>query len=288
MCARSTRAFNLVYTLISQPFRKLVKVVFSGSGVAVRYVKQKVIISGDRVEVWQYENPIRADLIDRADGMPEPLVDQPDGGKSYSNLRRSRSSIRQLVWCNLTPYTKFITLTYKEIVLDINIVNKDMQNFFRKLKRKLGIQPAYIWVPEPQRNRGLIEGNSGCLHIHIVLFNCDKIPLDILNSCWPHGRTDIRILNGLRLSDNEKIECAAAYLSKYISKDNIIAFGAHSFRASLNLKRPIQTGCFCFKIVKQNGIEIFQADDRSFDISSFQPEFKKSYLLQYEIDGEPV
>lgn len=258
------------------------------SGVATRYVSQKVIVSGSRVEVWKYENPIRADLIDRSSGFPDSVEPDSERSKIFSNLRRARSTIRQLVWCNLTEYTKFITLTYKETVLDINILNKDMQNFFRKLKRKMNFQPAYIWVPEPQRSRGLTENNSGCLHVHIVLFNCEKIPLDVLNSCWPHGRTDIRILNGCRLSDDEKIKSAAAYLSKYISKDNIIDFGKHSFRSSLNLKRPIESGVYCLKSYNDNGIVTSVYDDQSFDLSKFNCEFKKSYLLEYLVNGEPV
>ena len=162
----------------------------------VRYVSEKVIISGNRVEVWKYEQPIRADIIERFHGFPN-LFSKVEGyeehSKTYANLRRAQFKIRQLVWCNLTDYTKFITLTYAETVLDMKILNKDMQEFFRKLKRKMHFDPAYIWVPEPQKGRGLKEGNTGCLHVHIVLFNCDKIPFDVLNSCWSHGRTDIRI-----------------------------------------------------------------------------------------------
>lgn len=249
-----------------------------------------MIVSGDRVEVWCYENPIRADLVDRHCNFPKDIItdDQNSGGLKFdSNLRRARFSIRQLVWSNITDYTKFITLTYAETVLDFDKLNYDIKQFFKKLKRKMKFDPRYIWVPEPQRSRGAAEGNTGCLHVHIVLFNCEKIPLDVLNSCWPHGRTDIRILNGCRLSDDVKIKSAAAYLSKYISKDNIVGFGRHCFRASLNLNRPVQTGVYCFKMSDEDKT-YFCFDDRSFDLSNFQCEYKNSYLFNYEVNGEPV
>lgn len=284
--ARALRA-RLLLSIVSylNHFESVVIVVFDE---VVRYVSQKVIISGNRVEVWKYENPIRADVINRVHGLPDVVDSDSDHSKLYSNLRRAQFTIRQLVWCNLTEYTKFVTLTYAATVLDMKVVNKDMQNFFRKLKRKMNFDPAYIWVPEPQKGRGLREGNSGCLHVHIVLFNCEKIPLYVLNSCWPHGRTEIRILNGCRLSDDEKIRSAAAYLSKYISKDNIVQFGKHSFRCSLNLKRPVETGIYCLRSISDNGIVKYIYDDRSFDLSKFKPSFSKSFLLNYEINGEPV
>ena len=80
-CARSTRAFNLVYSLISQPFRSVVIVVFDE---VVRYVSQKVIISGNRVEIWKYENPIRADVIDRAHGLPDVADSDSERSKLYT------------------------------------------------------------------------------------------------------------------------------------------------------------------------------------------------------------
>lgn len=255
-----------------------------------RYVSSKVVVSGNRVEVWKYEKPIRADVVDRFSGFAKDIVtDEVSGSiKLDSNLRRARFSIRQLVWSNLTEYTKFITLTFKETVLDIQVVNKCMQEFFRRLKRNMKIQPAYIWVPEHQLKRGDREGNKGCLHVHVVLFNVEKIPIEILNKCWPYGRTDIRILNGLRLSDEERIRSAAAYLSKYISKESLVEFGKHTYRASLNLKRPVFTGVYCYKNIKKDGSIEFFYDDSSFDVKNIYVEFHKSYLFNYEINGEPV
>ena len=145
-------------------------------------IKEKVIISGDVIEIWKYENPIYSDIINRSSGFPEDIVtdDVVEGVKCSSSLRRARFKIRQYIWSNLTPYTKLITLTYAETCLDVDKVLYDIKQFFKKLKRKMNYDPKYIWVLEHQVERGLKEGNAGSLHPHIVLFNVEKISLDIL------------------------------------------------------------------------------------------------------------
>lgn len=165
--------------------------------------------------------------------------EQGTGDKREDNLARSRQSARRIIWCNLTPYTKFLTLTCKNTCLDLKPFQRKLQTFFQAMTRK-GYKLSYLYVLERQLKRGKKEGNAGSWHAHVVVFNNEKIPLKVLKSCWKHGRTEIKILNGLRCRDSEKIKDVGAYVCKYITKDTALELGSKCFRCSKGLKRPLE------------------------------------------------
>lgn len=161
------------------------------------------------------------------------------GEKRSDNLARARQSVRRIIWCNITPHTKFLTLTCSDTCLELKAFQRKLQTFFQAMTRK-NYKLSYLYVLERQLERGKKEGNAGSWHAHIVVFNDEKIPLDVLNSCWKHGYTDIKILNGLRCRDSEKIKDVGAYVCKYITKDTALELGAKCFRCSKGLKRPLE------------------------------------------------
>ena len=201
-----------------------------------RYILQKAVISGDHVEFYKYSIPIRCEFEKQVSLFPSQ---EGAGEKRSDNLARARQTARRLIWCNLTPHTKFLTLTCSDICVDRKKFMRRMQTFFQAMKRN-GYELQYLYVLERQLERGIREGNAGTWHAHIVVFNDEKIPLDVLKKCWKHGRSEIKILNGLRVKDDEKILDVGAYVCKYITKDTALELGSRSFRCSKGLKRPIE------------------------------------------------
>ncbi len=200
--------------------------------MAEAHVMSRVVISGDIVEVYYYSSPIlcgheRTYEIVHKD---REVIDD-EYLKRDDNVFRARQTVRRVVWSNKGKYTKFITLTYAKTELDVKKVQHDIKMFVKNLRRN-GYKMDYIYVLENQKERGVKEGNEGCLHVHMLVFNDQKLPLDLLNKAWSHGYTDI--------SSVRRIKDLGAYICKYITKDAATVFGRHVYGCSRGLKRPTE------------------------------------------------
>lgn len=138
------------------------------------------------------------------------------------SCRRAKSKIFDLVACNANEHVdhegkrqtvKFLTLTFKENVTDLESANGEVTKFIKRLSyhaykiNKNVIK--YICVPELQQR--------GVWHYHIILFNLKYIPWYQLVKIWGLGGVYINALkNGL---DGTTV---AKYVTKYISKGIIV------------------------------------------------------------------
>lgn len=84
----------------------------------------------------------------------------PSGVKRLDNLKRARDSVAEIVYTNLTPHTKFLTLTTADTVLDVRVFSRMLTTFFQAMKRK-GYDLNYIYVLERQKKRGKKEAKKG-------------------------------------------------------------------------------------------------------------------------------
>lgn len=192
----------------------------------------KVVTSGENVELYFYSVPIkvgesRKKKIERRE--KEDVTEDFD--KRLDNLYRARLNVRRIIWCNESKYTKFVTLTYAETVLDVKQVQRDITTFVQSMRRK-GYDMKYLYVLEHQKERGQREGNAGCIHIHMLLFLDKFVKLEDLNAAWKHGQTNIQKL--------DDINNVGAYVCKYITKDNIADFGKRVYSCSIGLERSQQ------------------------------------------------
>lgn len=217
-------------------------------------MQAKAFVSGNHVEHYKYVNPIRFGYsrgynIERHEEL---------GDKRSANLLRAQRTVRQIIWANIGRYTKFLTLTYSKTVLDYETFNFNFKAFKQAMKRK-GYKLKYLYVLERQKERGVKEGNEGCLHCHLVVFNDEYIPYEIIRQCWHHGNIDIHVLKGTRYVDNhkshEKINDLAAYVSKYITKDTVALPGNRCFTCSVGLERPQMYRDECYMWNTEHGRE---------------------------------
>lgn len=253
-----------------------------------KYITFRFVVSGNTVEIYDYKNPINVEFdrdyeIERGTGVDEngELVKRED------NLYRARKNVRQIVWANLTPHTKLLTLTYAEIMLDMKKFKHDFQMFLQSMKRQ-GHKLQYIYVLERQLERGKREGNEGTIHAHLVVFNDEKIPLRVIKKAWQHGRTEIHILNGLRFvgddgkySKKEAVENAGAYICKYISKDSELEWGSRCYNCSVGLKRPYEYKFYSYYM----GYGQYAVDDSS-GINQLMSMLNVKYEMQKHIKYE--
>ena len=193
------------------------------------HMLSKVKMAGDTVEVINYSSPILCgytrthSIVKRTEGRVED--------RREDNLYRSRKRLRELIWANEVPFMKFVTLTYAETCLEVKKVRRDITTFVQAMRRN-DYEMKYVYVLENQIERGKREGNDGCLHVHMLIFNSAYLDFNLLNKCWKHGQTDIKA--------TEHVENAGAYVCKYITKQGVRAFGQQVYGCSNGLKRPIE------------------------------------------------
>lgn len=250
--------------------------------MAEAHLFSKVVVSGDVVEVYTFSKGIRCghergyEIVRRSGS----TVDHEDDlQKREDNLYRARQRIRRLIWANQTKYTKFLTLTYAKTELDIDKVQRDIKTFVQRMRRH-GYDMKYVYVLEHQRSRGLKEGNDGCLHVHMLIFNDEKIDLDMLNECWGHGNTDISAL--------KDVKNVGAYVCKYITKDTLAAFNKKVFSCSRGLNRG-KVENFYTEGYSDHRYDGLHPDDiiKSLDVE-FSSKMHHSYLDENGIGQEQV
>ena len=213
------------------------------SGIAYDAFDKKYIFCGDYLILKEYSIPYVLGQS-KSDNCIKGFSDDNSANnpKRIDNLKRARDTVASYVYTNLTPYTKFLTLTTKDTVLDVPVFQRKLQTFLQAMKRK-GYDLDYLYVYERQTKRGKKEGNSGSLHVHMIIFNDEYIDMDILKKCWSHGRVELKILNGLRCKNDkvskELIRNPASYVCKYITKESVAEWNEKVFRCSKGLKKPI-------------------------------------------------
>lgn len=250
--------------------------MFTHSNYAVKYTTGKLIVSGNKLELIQYSMPVRSDTRDY-----EIKKNKNSGNeKRLDNLLRARQNVRQIVWCNVTPHSKFLTLTTSDIVLDKKIFKRRLTTFFQAMKRE-DFALRYLGVLERQKERGIKEGNLGSIHAHLIIFNDEYIPFEIINKHW-QGMTDIKVLNGLKYNDNEKIRDIGAYVCKYITKEACQEWGSRSYFCSNGLKRPYSIQQIVYK--NEVGEYIGSDTDNQFAINSMLNNCDYVFGARYSID----
>lgn len=211
-------------------------------GIAYDAFDKKYIFCGDYLILKEYSLPYVLGQC-KSDNCFKCFSDDNSSNnpKRTDNLKRARDTVASYVYTNLTPYTKFLTLTTKDTVLDVPIFQRKLQTFIQAMKRK-GYDLNYLYVYERQSERGKKEGNKGSLHVHMIIFNDEFIDMDVLKKCWSHGRVELKILNGLRCKNDkvskELIKNPASYVCKYITKESVAEWNEKVFRCSKGLKKP--------------------------------------------------
>lgn len=187
----------------------------------------KIIVTPVKTRIYVYDKPI----IHGFKSEREDYSKRSEGLKREDSIFRSRDNIMDTINANVTPYSKFITLTTAETILDRDQFLKLFHQFRKNFKRKFGYLMPYVGIMERQKKRGIKEKNHGSWHIHLAVFIQEKLDIYDLISCWNYGHLDIVVLR-----DPGDI---GRYMMKYLSKDNFdIELNKKVLFKSRNLKAP--------------------------------------------------
>lgn len=232
--------------------------------IAHKNLGSRIVVSGDVIEFYEYDKPISVDFERKTEIIKK---NTDDSSKREDNLYRARKNVREIVWANLTPHTKLLTLTYKITQLDVKLFNRHFQTFLQAMKRD-GYKLDYLYILERQKERGIKEGNVGSLHPHVVIFNDEYIPLEVIAKNWKHGSFDIHMLDGLRCDNGHKsdelIRNAGAYICKYITKDSCLEWQSHVYRCSKGLKRPEEVKFYAYGGINEKGFPDYVIENDRF------------------------
>lgn len=211
---------------------------------------QKIIETSTYIEIWDYETPVFYRQIEPKDEKKQrhewleekttrKKFDELSAQSQYDSLKRKqkhyknmRFEIARLVDMNFDNKTKFLTLTFKENIQDIDYTNSEFKKFIKRLNYKLyktkKSQISYLATWEKQKR--------GAIHYHIILFNFPYIPHKTLVAIWGHGSVNINKI------DVDSIENRGRYISKYFDKDlELKEHKKKAFFKSQNLKLPKET-----------------------------------------------
>ncbi|NLA96514.1 MAG: Rep protein, partial [Clostridiaceae bacterium] len=170
---------------------------------------EKIIKSGNVIEVYKYENRVQYGFEKTENKYGRICVASAENKEINREkvVNRARTSIRRLVNANVTPRSKFVTLTFKEDIKDLRQANYEFEKFIKRLKYKFNLNIKYLTVIEFQdKNRG------GVIHYHTIFFNLPYIPNMELSKIWKNGF--------IRINRIDNVDNVGAYVCKYMSKDN--------------------------------------------------------------------
>jgi hypothetical protein len=224
--------------------------------------KKKFIVSGDILELYEYENDIYTDydlskFRDHSGRCNSSITDEDTKKMNRAKTsNRSARNVRRLVNSNIEEYSKFVTLTFRDDVKDLKEANYIFKKFKQRLDYQLKITSKYLCVPEFTK--------KGRVHFHVIFFNLPFIKNTTLEMIWGQGFIKI---NKIDNCDN-----VGSYVAKYMTKDNEQLIEQKSYFTSRNLEKSIE-------FINEKEIEIL-ADSLSPTDVVYEQTFENDFVGQ--------
>lgn len=202
---------------------------FLKGGDFISSYNKKVIISGNQIEIYSYENDVLYGYKDTKKEFKGRSVVADDVDRDINRdkvFKRARTDLRRLINANIEEDSKFLTLTFRDNIDDLDFANNEFKKFIKRLNYNFKIKVKYSCVIEFQKR--------GAIHYHVVLYNLKgKIDLDKLSLIWGHGFIKLNKIKGV---DN-----VGAYVCKYMTKtDDKRLEGRKMYFNSRNLVKSIE------------------------------------------------
>lgn len=195
------------------------------------YIKKKIDICNE----YDYDPELMTDeeFINLLDKIKKSKHKSFLGTIEYKNILRSKFELHRLVKANMNDFITFITLTFRENIIDIELANKKFKVWITRI-REIKKDFKYVCVPEFQKR--------GAVHYHlltnlsirndnnIIIPQKDKKKMyDIRH--WNYGFSSVFDLEGFNV---------VGYISKYMTKDiDNRLYGHRRYLYSNNLNKPI-------------------------------------------------
>lgn len=228
----------------------------------VKSVKSKVIISGNVIEVYEYEKSVYKGY--KSNGGRNKEADEEGKEKNRKDtLRRARQEVRRIVNANVGAYgehctSKFLTLTFGDNITDLDKAHYEYKKFIQRMNylvygKKSGWL-RYTAVPEFQKR--------GAVHYHVILYNLPYTKADVIAKVWGNGF--------IKINKIDDVDNVGAYVCKYLSKeqDNDRLKGRKCYFNSRGLFKPV----------------VIEDEKKVENIKNSLPREKRTVLTAYEND----
>ena len=217
-----------------------------------RYNK-KMVISGKFIDIYKYDKLVVTGF-NRDINLNKKSEGKSSNQKSQSSIHRTKKNIRNITNSN-PQLTKFLTLTFKKNIEDIDFANYEFMQFVKRMKFKYP-DFQYLAVIEFQKR--------GAVHYHIIC-NLPYVNKKLIAKKWGHGFIKIKRIN--------RINNMGGYISKYVSKDtdNMKLFNKKKFFHSKDLFMPLE-------IINEWQFNNYY---NNFDIENRVPIFEKTIESEY-------
>ena len=196
----------------------------------------KVVISGNIVEIYSYDRGVFKSSVNengRA-GNGFTTDEQKEKNREVS-LMRARRNLRRIVNANVNQWgndltCKFVTLTFKDNVTDLDEANYEFRQFIKRLNYRIYGKKCsnlkYTVVPEFQER--------GAVHYHVIFYNLPYTKADVIEEVWGNGF--------IKINKIDDVDNVGAYICKYLTKDNDDERlrGRKCYFNSRGLKKPIE------------------------------------------------
>ena len=240
---------------------------------------QKLIICGNHIEHYKYEKSLKRDfkrkkkekVVEHEQMIIDDIIkteqeifeaEYVKKEKRKDSISRTRTQIRRLINSN-PDLTKFVTLTFEENILDVEIANKHFNKFIMRLKYRYP-DFKYVSVIEFQTKRGKKNGDGGAVHYHFIC-NLPFIKTAELAEIWDLGYVAI---NKIKHVDN-----IGAYVCKYLNKDmtDERLFNHKKYFCSKNIEKPVMV--FDDDIIGKYFLD--------FGLNDLQPDFESKFSNEF-------
>lgn len=226
------------------------------------YAYQKLVISGNILELYDYEYPIVKGLsLKKVGRANETMTDETTKQENRKKTQyRAKRQVARLINANSFEMKKFITLTFADNITDIKTANREFKIFIQRLnyylKKHNHSNLKYVAVIEFQKR--------GAIHYHF-LCNAPYIENKVLKELWKNGF--------VRINKIDNVDNVGAYVTKYMSKDlnDKRLQGKKCYLTSKHLEKPIET------IDKEIIDELLPSIE-------IKREYKRNYTTEYNGD----
>lgn len=223
----------------------------------------KLVKSGNIIELYKYEKGVFKGFVNENGRAGNGCItdDQKEKNREIS-LMRARRDLRRIVNANVGQWgddvtSKFVTLTFKENLCDLDKANYDFRQFIKRLNYKVYGKKCsklkYTAVPEFQKR--------GAVHYHVIFYNLPYIESKVIQEVWGYGF--------IKVNKIDDIDNVGAYICKYLTKSNVDSRleGRKCYFNSRGLKKPL---------------EVYLDDDELKDIKKRLPEGAMTYKSEFD------
>lgn len=211
----------------------------------IERVTHRIIQSGDIIEIYEYsEGYIKGyKLTDNEKNSRRSAKSNLDDTDSRErSLKRAKANLRRLINANVGQYgkeftAKFLTLTFKDNIKDLDKANYEFEKFIKRLNYYcFGVKKSnlkYTCVVEFQKR--------GAIHYHVIIYNMPYLKANDIANVWGNGF--------IKINKIDDVDNVGAYVSEYLGQaekgqgydvEDDRLKGRKSYFSSRGLFKPIE------------------------------------------------